>query len=133
MEGFSVTIRLLDPPLHEFVPETDEQIKELAKTLGITEEELRQTVKELEEFNPMMGHRGVRVAITYPEIAEMQTKAILLAAIELMKEGKKVHPEIMIPLVGNVKEFTILKDSITQIADELIKEHNVDLNTRLVQ
>ncbi len=131
MEGFSVTIRLLDPPLHEFVPETDEQIKELAKTLGITEEELRQTVKELEEFNPMMGHRGVRVAITYPEIAEMQTKAILLAAIELMKEGKKVHPEIMIPLVGNVKEFTILKDSITQIADELIKEHNVDLEYKV--
>lgn len=131
MEGFPVTIRLLDPPLHEFVPETDEQIRDLADSLGISEDELRQTIKELEEFNPMMGHRGVRVAITYPEIAEMQTKAIILAAIELMKEGKKVHPEIMIPLVGNVKEFTILKESITQIADQLITEHNVDLEYKV--
>ncbi len=131
MEGFPVTIRLLDPPLHEFVPETDEQIRDLADSLGISEDELRHTIKELEEFNPMMGHRGVRVAITYPEIAEMQTKAIILAAIELMKEGKKVHPEIMIPLVGNVKEFTILKESITQIADQLITEHNVDLEYKV--
>ncbi|PNR96774.1 pyruvate, phosphate dikinase [Petrotoga sp. 9PWA.NaAc.5.4] len=131
MEGFSVTIRLLDPPLHEFVPETDEQIKEVAKSLGISEEELRQTVKELEEFNPMMGHRGVRLAITYPEIAEMQTKAIILAAIDIVKEGKKVQPEIMIPVVGSVKELTILKESIKQIADQLIKENNVDLEYKV--
>ncbi|KUK16055.1 pyruvate, phosphate dikinase [Petrotoga olearia] len=131
MEGFSVTIRLLDPPLHEFVPESDEQIREVAKTIGISEEELRSTVKDLEEFNPMMGHRGVRLAITYPEIAEMQTKAIILAAIDLIKEGKKVQPEIMIPVVGNVKELTILKESIKQIADELIKENNVDLEYKI--
>jgi len=131
MEGFSVTIRLLDPPLHEFVPESDEQIKEVAKMIGISEEELRSTVKDLEEFNPMMGHRGVRLAITYPEIAEMQTKAIILAAIDMIKEGKKVQPEIMIPLVGDVKELTILKESIKQIADELIKENNVDLEYKI--
>ncbi|PNR89507.1 pyruvate phosphate dikinase [Petrotoga sp. HWH.PT.55.6.1] len=131
MEGFSVTIRLLDPPLHEFVPENDEQIKEVAKMIGISEEELRSTVKDLEEFNPMMGHRGVRLAITYPEIAEMQTKAIILAAIDMIKEGKKVQPEIMIPLVGNVKELTILKESVKRIADELIKENNVDLEYKI--
>ncbi len=131
MEGFSVTIRLLDPPLHEFVPESDEQIKEVAKMIGISEDELRSTVKDLEEFNPMMGHRGVRLAITYPEIAEMQTKAIILAAIDMIKEGKKVQPEIMIPLVGNVKELTILKESIKKIADELIKENNVDLEYKI--
>lgn len=131
MEGFSVTIRLLDPPLHEFVPESDEQIKEVAEMIGISEDELRSTVKDLEEFNPMMGHRGVRLAITYPEIAEMQTKAIILAAIDMIKEGKKVQPEIMIPLVGNVKELTILKESIKQIADELIKENNVDLEYKI--
>ncbi|PNS01273.1 pyruvate phosphate dikinase [Petrotoga miotherma DSM 10691] len=131
MEGFSVTIRLLDPPLHEFVPESDEQIKEVAKMIGISEEELRSTVKDLEEFNPMMGHRGVRLAITYPEIAEMQTKAIILAAIDMIKEGKKVQPEIMIPLVGNVKELTILKESVKRIADELIKENNVDLEYKI--
>ncbi|POZ91519.1 pyruvate, phosphate dikinase [Petrotoga sp. SL27] len=131
MEGFSVTIRLLDPPLHEFVPESDEQIKEVAEMIGISEDELRSTVKDLEEFNPMMGHRGVRLAITYPEIAEMQTKAIILAAIDMIKEGKRVQPEIMIPLVGNVKELTILKESIKQIADELIKENNVDLEYKI--
>jgi pyruvate,orthophosphate dikinase len=131
MEGFSVTIRLLDPPLHEFVPESDEQIKEVAKMIGISEEELRSTVKDLEEFNPMMGHRGVRLAITYPEIAEMQTKAIILAAIDMIKEGKKVQPEIMIPLVGDVKELTILKESVKRIADELIKENNVDLEYKI--
>ncbi|MDK2906896.1 pyruvate, phosphate dikinase [Petrotoga halophila] len=131
MEGFSVTIRLLDPPLHEFVPESEEQIKEVAKMIGISEDELRSIVKDLEEFNPMMGHRGVRLAITYPEIAEMQTKAIILAAIDLIKEGKKVQPEIMIPVVGNVKELTILKESIKQIADELIKENNVDLEYKI--
>ncbi len=131
MEGFSVTIRLLDPPLHEFVPESDEQIKEVAEMIGISEDELRSIVKDLEEFNPMMGHRGVRLAITYPEIAEMQTKAIILAAIDLIKEGKKVQPEIMIPVVGNVKELTILKESIKQIADELIKENNVDLEYKI--
>jgi len=131
MEGFSVTIRLLDPPLHEFVPESDEQIKEVAKMVGISEDELRSTVKDLEEFNPMMGHRGVRLAITYPEIAEMQTKAIILAAIDMIKEGKKVQPEIMIPLVGNVKELTILKESVKKIADELIKENNVDLEYKI--
>jgi len=131
MEGFSVTIRLLDPPLHEFVPETDEQIKEVAKIIGISEDELRDAVKDLEEFNPMMGHRGVRLAITYPEIAEMQTRAIILAAIDLIKEGKKVQPEIMIPVVGNVKEVTILKESIKKIAEELIKENNVELEYKI--
>ena len=104
MEGLPVTIRLLDPPLHEFLPTEDKDIEEIAKELGIEFEELKATVKSLHEMNPMMGHRGCRLPITYPEILEMQTRAIIEAAIELTKQGVSVKPEIMIPVVGIVKE-----------------------------
>ena len=104
MDGYTVTIRFLDPPLHEFLPHTDEEIKPLAESLGMTFEALKNRVESLKEFNPMMGHRGCRLAITYPEIAKMQTRAVIEAAINVQNEGKTVIPEIMIPLVGTVKE-----------------------------
>jgi len=128
MKGLPVTIRLLDPPLHEFLPQEDEAIEKLANDMGVSFEELKSTVEALKEFNPMLGHRGCRLAITYPEIAEMQTKAIIMAAIELKKEeGIEVIPEIMLPLVGHVEEMRYLKRIITRVADELIKESGVDL------
>ncbi len=131
MEGYAVTIRLLDPPLHEFVPHEEEAMKEVAKNVGITEEELRDIVEDLGEANPMMGHRGVRLAITYPEIAEMQVKAIMLAAIEMVKEGKEVKPEIMIPLVGKVGEFTILKERAEEVINNLLLEHQIDVEYKI--
>ncbi|MBM7559319.1 pyruvate, phosphate dikinase [Marinitoga litoralis] len=131
MEGFPVTIRLLDPPLHEFLPQDEEQMKELAPQLGITVEELKEIVENLHEFNPMMGHRGVRLAITYPEVAVMQTKAIIMAAIEMVKEGKKVKPEIMIPLVGTVNELKYLDKVVRETADKLIEEAGVDLDYKV--
>ena len=131
MEGYAVTIRLLDPPLHEFVPHEEEAMKEVAKNVGITEEELKDIVEDLGEANPMMGHRGVRLAITYPEIAEMQVKAIMLAAIEMVKEGKEVKPEIMIPLVGKVGEFTILKERAEEVINNLLLEHQIDVEYKI--
>ena len=123
-----VTIRLLDPPLHEFLPHADEDIAELAKTMGITFEALKSRVESLHEFNPMLGHRGCRLAVTYPEIAEMQTRAIIEAAIEVKKnKGVDVHPEIMIPLVGDVKELDYLRDICKTLADSLIKESGIEL------
>ncbi|KHO62234.1 pyruvate phosphate dikinase [Thermoanaerobacter sp. YS13] len=128
MGEFPVTIRLLDPPLHEFLPHTDEEIKELAENMGITFEELKATVESLKEFNPMLGHRGCRLAITYPEIAEMQTRAIIEAAINVKKKtGHDVKPQIMIPLVGELKELKYLKDIIVKVADEVIKQNNVEI------
>uniref|UniRef100_A0A7C4RV90 Pyruvate, phosphate dikinase n=1 Tax=Fervidobacterium thailandense TaxID=1008305 RepID=A0A7C4RV90_9BACT len=128
MKGYPVTIRLIDPPLHEFLPTEEEQMKEVADQLGITIDELRKVVQQLHELNPMLGHRGVRLIITYPEIAIMQTKAIILAAIELKKEeGIDVIPEIMIPLVGHINELKYIKKVVTETADALIKEHGVDL------
>ena len=128
MGDFPVTIRLLDPPLHEFLPHKDEEIKELAENMGITFEELKSTVESLKEFNPMLGHRGCRLAVTYPEIAEMQTRAIIEAAINVKKRtGKDVKPQIMIPLVGELKELKYLKDIIVKVADEVIKENNVEI------
>lgn len=109
MDGLPVTIRLLDPPLHEFVPHTDEETKDLAKRLGIDFERLRSKVKSLHEFNPMLGHRGCRLAITYPEIYAMQVRAIAEAAAQLVSEGKKLIPEIMIPLVATDKELDTLR------------------------
>ncbi len=109
MAPYSVTIRYLDPPLHEFLPHTDEEIKPLAESLGMTFEALKERVESLKEFNPMMGHRGCRLAVTYPEIAKMQTKAVIEAAINVNKEGLNVEPEIMIPLVGEVKELKYVK------------------------
>jgi pyruvate,orthophosphate dikinase len=128
MKGYPVTIRLIDPPLHEFLPQEEEQMAEVAQQIGITVEELKKVVEQLHELNPMLGHRGVRLVITYPEIAVMQTKAIILAAIELKKEeGIEVVPEIMIPLVGHVNELKYIKQVVMETADALIKEHGVNL------
>ena len=123
-----VTVRLLDPPLHEFLPHTDEDIATLADEMGITFEDLKATVESLHEFNPMMGHRGCRLAVSYPEIAEMQARAIIEAAIEVKQEkGYDIVPEIMIPLVGEVKELKYVKDIVVAAADKAIAEANVTL------
>ena len=127
MDGYTVTIRFLDPPLHEFLPHTDEEIKPLAESLGMTFEALKNRVESLKEFNPMMGHRGCRLAITYPEIAKMQTRAVIEAAINVQNEGKTVIPEIMIPLVGTVKELKYVKNIVVETADAIIKEKGVNL------
>ena len=122
-----VNIRLLDPPLHEFLPHDDETINELAKDMNIPAKEIRKRIVDLSEFNPMLGHRGCRLAVTYPEIAVMQTKAIINAAIEVNKEGLNVQPEIMIPLVGAINEFRNVKNTIVETANKIIEENNVDL------
>ncbi|WP_069997535.1 pyruvate, phosphate dikinase [Cellulosilyticum sp. I15G10I2] len=128
MESRPVTIRLLDPPLHEFLPHSDEDIAELAKAMGISFEELKATVESLHEFNPMMGHRGCRLAVSYPEIAEMQARAIIEAAIQVKKEkGFAIVPEIMIPLVGEKKELQFVKDIVVKTADAAIKEAGIEL------
>ncbi len=127
MKGLPVTIRLLDPPLHEFLPHTDEEIEALAKDMNMTFEELKNVVNGLHEFNPMMGHRGCRLDVTYPEIGEMQTRAIIEAAINVQNEGIKVKPEIMIPLVGEIKELQYVKDIVTKTASDIIKEKNANL------
>jgi pyruvate,orthophosphate dikinase len=122
-----VTIRLLDPPLHEFLPQEEEDIVALAKELGIAADELRNIIHNLHELNPMMGHRGCRLAVSYPEIAEMQTRAIIEAAINVNRKGMSVVPEIMIPLVCDAKELKFVKDIIVKTADAIIKEAGVDL------
>jgi pyruvate,orthophosphate dikinase len=127
MRGFPVTVRYLDPPLHEFLPTEADDIKALAKEMGISEKELNDTINELHETNPMLGHRGVRLSVTYPEIAEMQTRAVIEAAIEVNRQGMNVVPEIMIPLVGEVKELKYIKDVVVKTADEIIAASNVDL------
>lgn len=123
-----VVIRYLDPPLHEFLPKEEKEIMELAKSLNIEKEEITKRIDALKEFNPMMGHRGCRLAITYPEIAEMQTKAIINAAIEIQKEGIDVTPEIMIPLIGSEKELGYLKKIVKNTADKIIREQNAIVN-----
>lgn len=128
MRDLPVTIRLIDPPLHEFLPQEEDAQRKLAKDLGISFERVQEIVSSLHEFNPMLGHRGCRLTITYPEIAVMQTKAIILAAIELKKEENiEVIVEIMVPLVGLVSELKYVKSIITKTADELIKESGVDI------
>ncbi len=128
MKDLPVTIRLIDPPLHEFLPQEEEAQRQLAKDLGISFERVQEIVSSLHEFNPMLGHRGCRLTITYPEIAVMQTKAIILAAIELKKEENvEVIVEIMVPLVGLVSELKYVKNIITKTADELIKKSGVDI------
>ena len=122
-----VNIRLLDPPLHEFLPQDDETIEELAQDMGIQPLAIKKRCEELAEFNPMLGHRGCRLAVTYPEIAVMQTKAIINAAIAVNKEGLNVEPEIMIPLVGAINEFKTVKQIIVDTAEEIIKEAGVEL------
>jgi len=129
MEGNPVTIRFLDPPLHEFVPNTEEEIEKLAKAQGKTVQDIKDIISGLHEFNPMMGHRGCRLTVTYPEIAEMQTAAIIRAAIAVQKKHSdwKVVPEIMVPLVGEAKEFKFVKDIVVKTADEEIKKAGSDL------
>ncbi len=128
MDGNPVTIRFLDPPLHEFLPTKEEDIKELAEDLKITVQDLKNVIASLHEFNPMMGHRGCRLAVTYPEIAEMQTTAVINAAINVSKKtGKMVTPLIMIPLVGEVKELKYVKDVVVATADKLIKASGLDM------
>ena len=123
-----VTIRLLDPPLHEFMPSADEDFEEIAKTLGKTVEELKIKARGLHEINPMMGHRGCRLAVTYPEIAKMQTSAIIEAALEVKKnKGYNIVPEIMVPLVGDVNELKYVKKLIVEVADKLIKESGMEM------
>ena len=128
MDSLPVIIRYLDPPLHEFLPKTEEELKELAISLDMTYEQLKNRVDELKEFNPMMGHRGCRLAITYPEIARMQTRAVIEAAINVSKEGIKVIPEIMIPLVGDVNELKYVKDIVDTTAKEIIEQSKTNLN-----
>ena len=129
MAGLPVTIRLLDPPLHEFLPTEDEDIKALAATMGLTFENLKNIVVSLQEVNPMMGMRGCRLPIKFPEIAEMQTRAIIEAAINVYKEtGEKVVPEIMVPLVASDHELKFVKDIITRVADELLAAAGVELH-----
>ncbi len=125
MAGLPVTIRLLDPPLHEFLPHTDEELEELAKDMGVSFEQLNAKNKSLHEFNPMLGHRGCRLGITYPEIYAMQAQAIMEAACELTKQKVKVIPEIMIPLVGHVKELEAMKNVVVTVADKVQKEYKV--------
>ncbi|BCZ48527.1 pyruvate, phosphate dikinase [Clostridium gelidum] len=132
LEGKPVTIRLLDPPLHEFLPSAETDIKELANEMGITFDELQSTVQELHEFNPMMGHRGCRLAVSYPEIAEMQARAIIEAAIEVKKnKGYDIVPEIMIPLVGEIKELKYVKDVIVNTVKKVIEENGVTLEYKV--
>ncbi len=129
LEGNPVTIRFLDPPLHEFVPTEEEDIKALADAQGKTVEEIKTLIASLHEFNPMMGHRGCRLAVTYPEIAEMQTAAVIKAAINVKKAHPdwKVEPEIMIPLVGDIKELKYVKKFVVATADKIIAESGIDL------
>ena len=128
LEGRPMTVRYLDPPLHEFVPTDPEDIKALADDMGMTVEEVNAKCAELHEFNPMMGHRGCRLAVTYPEIAKMQTRAVMEAAIEVKEEcGYDIVPEIMIPLVGEKKELKFVKDIVVEIAELVKKEKNSDI------
>ena len=127
MDGFPVTIRLLDPPLHEFIPHTDEDIQKVADASGVSFDALKKKAEDLKEFNPMLGHRGCRLGITFPEIYEMQVYAIMEAACEVQKENIKVFPEIMIPLVGHYKELSILKEMVDKVAKEVIQKYNADI------
>ncbi len=123
-----MTVRLLDPPLHEFLPHTEDEIRDLAKTMNISYERLQGTVDELHELNPMLGTRGCRLAVLYPEIAEMQTEAIIGAAIEVKKEcGFNIVPEIMIPLVGEARELTFVKEKVVETADRMIEEAGIEM------
>ena len=128
LEGRPMTVRYLDPPLHEFTPKTEEEMADLAKDMGITVDEVKKKCDELHEFNPMMGHRGCRLAVTYPELAKMQTRAIMEAAIEVKEEdGYDIIPEIMIPLVGEKKELKFVKDIVVEVAEQVKKEKGSDM------
>ncbi len=133
LEARPMTIRFLDPPLHEFLPTKEEDIAEIAEELKITVDELKEVISSLHEFNPMMGHRGCRLAVSYPEIAEMQTTAVISAAIAVSKEHPeyKIEPEIMIPLVGEVKELKFVKDVVTKTADKLIADAGIQMKYKV--
>jgi len=130
MEGLSVTIRLLDPPLHEFLPAVDatEQINEIADDLGVSSEKIIERIESLHELNPMLGFRGCRLGVVYPEIFEVQVQAIFEAACELTKEGIEVHPEVMIPLVGLFEEMKMIKEYMVNVAEQTIAKYGVKLN-----
>ena len=129
LKGLPMTVRYLDPPLHEFLPTEEKEIIDLAKDMGVTVEQLKQKCVDLHEFNPMMGHRGCRLDVTYPEIARMQTRALMEAAIEVKEEdGFDIIPEIMIPLVGEVKELKFVKDIVIETAEKVKKEKNSDID-----
>ena len=128
LEGKPMTVRYIDPPLHEFAPKTEKEMKDLAEAMGMTLEHIKEVCDELHEFNPMMGHRGCRLAVTYPEIAKMQTRALIEAAIEVKEEeGYDIVPEIMIPLVGEKKELKFVKDIVIEVAEQVKKEKNSDM------
>ncbi|MBI2174281.1 MAG: pyruvate, phosphate dikinase, partial [Candidatus Omnitrophica bacterium] len=127
MKGLPVTVRLLDPPLHEFLPNTEEEQKRIAEQIGIEVQQIRETVNSLHEINPMLGHRGCRLGITYPEINEMQAQAIFEAACELSRDGVKMVPEIMIPLVGHPNEFRIAKQTIDEVARRTLSRYKTNL------
>ena len=130
--GRPMTVRLLDPPLHEFLPSHEEDIRTLAAEMGVSYEELAATVASLHEFNPMMGHRGCRLAVTYPEIAEMQARAIMEAAVEVSQEkGYEIVPEIMIPLVGEVKELAYVKGIVVETANKVLEEKNAKMEYKV--
>ncbi len=132
MKGYGVTVRTIDPPLHEFLPKTREAAEELSRKINVPTDKIMRATEELHEFNPMLGHRGCRLGITYPEITEMQVKAIISAACELAKEEKiKVIPEIMIPLVGNVNEFRDQKDIAVRVAEDTMKEYGVKIQYQI--
>ena len=131
MDGYPVTVRLLDPPLHEFIPHEDSQLQELSNDMGVAFEKLRAIRDSLHEVNPMLGHRGCRLGITYPEVYDMQAKAIIEAAVKVSKNGVKVHPEIMIPLVGTLKELKIIKDRIIKIAEEVFEKEGVRVSYKV--
>ena len=131
MDGFGVTVRLLDPPLHEFVPHQTATQKELAEEMGLTLEQVKAKVDSLAEFNPMLGHRGCRLGITYPEITEMQTRAIIEAALNCKKRGLDVHPEIMVPLVGTLKELQNQAEVINRTANKLFEERGESIRYKV--
>ena len=129
LQGRPMTVRYIDPPLHEFIPKTEAEMKQLAEAMNVTVEHVQDVCNSLHEFNPMMGHRGCRLAVTYPEIARMQTRALLEAAIEVHEEdGYDITPEIMIPLVGEVKELKYVKDIVVETAEKVKAERNSDIN-----
>jgi pyruvate,orthophosphate dikinase len=128
MKGFPVTIRTLDPPLHEFLPQDESSQRETAQRIGVSIEKVRERVQQLHEANPMLGHRGCRLGITFPEITEMQTRAIIEAAIQVQREGSKVRPEIMIVLVGFPKELDNQLEVVHRVARQVMKEKNAKVD-----
>jgi pyruvate,orthophosphate dikinase len=131
MEGLPVTIRLLDPPLHEFLPKEEKDIRKLSKEIGVSFDVLKNKVSSLSEFNPMLGFRGCRLGMVYPEITEMQAKAIIQAAIDVKKAGKSVLPEIEIPVVSSVEEVKYIRELIDNVAKELMKKSGVEIKYKV--